>query len=235
MPGIERSRRAPSSTTSTASVLDRSPLPCCVRSSVVRWLTVLASSAMRRPVVSVLVPVSDSQSRLSGRACGSHRSQSHCAAPCSSESTMIDRSLGLCRVAAWATSQRAVAYSDSPGPATPSTPTSVSETATGTSRSIGGSGRSFGLPPATSMVDRSELMPSRSSRRSASPRRRSHSRRRGPSAVTSTVAGSGQSSRRSRRSRRAAAASFFFAVASSARYSAVRCRWVFFPCRRIVM
>ena len=46
-------------------------------------------------------------------------------------------------------------------------------------------------------------MPTRSSSRSESQRRRSHSRRRGPSAVTSTAAGSGASCRRIRRSQRA--------------------------------
>ena len=194
MPGIERSARAPSSTSTVTLPRDRSPAPrALAASSVTRWLTMLASSAIRRAVTSAVVPVSDRWSRLSGRLCGSQRSQSQSAAPRSSDSTISVRSFGLCRVAACATSQRAVDSTPARWPAMPSTPTSGSSTVTGTSRSVGGFGRSLALPPVTSIADGSREMPSRSSSRSGSERRRSHSRRRGPRAVTSTVAGSGES------------------------------------------
>ena len=134
---------------------------------------------------------------------------------------MIDRSRGLCRTAACATSQRAVECTSRLGPATPSTPpVSISGTVTGTSSSCGVSGRSLGVPPVSSIAERSRAVPTRSRSRSESHRRRSQSRRRGPSAVTSTAAGSGASYRRIRRSQRAASVTFLRASASSFLYSA---------------
>ncbi|MGY3682405.1 hypothetical protein [Streptomyces sp. TE33382] len=87
----------------------------------------------------------------------------------------ISRSNGECRAASCATVERASPSSRARGPARPSEPASRSPTVTGTA---GSSARS--------------VVPSRTTSASGCEAGRSHRRGPGPSAVSSTAAGSGQ-------------------------------------------
>ena len=64
----------------------------------------------------------------------------------------MDRSRGLCRTAAWATSQRASARDASTGPARPSTPVVVRRIETGTQKDVGTAGSAASLAAGTSWI-----------------------------------------------------------------------------------
>ena len=216
--------------------------PGMLRAFSSRSVTSAASSATRRPAVAGSEPTSAMQaSPLRGAQCGSQRTQFQCRpASGSADSTTIWRSRGLCRAAAWPTSQRASPRELSSGPARPSTPSSGSGSGTGTFLAVGGGGSSASAGRALLGHDldrdRGRLVsPTRRCRVSGSCARRSHSRRRGPVAVSSTWAGSGEVIRRSASSAACAAAMVGSSSASFCLYSRMA-RWCDTrPCRRSVI
>ena len=168
-----------------------------------RAVTTAPSSATRRPSVSASVPSRTAVSWPStGRQCGSQRTQSHVSRAPGSVST---HDLQVAR----AVQHRGLAdHPAAPGrgarrrPASPSTPCSA---AAPSPARPARSRRPRGVLRALRVVEHDvrragRRCPTRSSRRSGSRRRRSHSRRRGPTAVSSTSAGSGQPARRAARS-----------------------------------
>ena len=208
-----------------------------------RSATSAARSAARRAAASGSAPMSATQSagkrppRAAGAQCGSQRTQPHSSAPSPwAESTTIARSYGLCRAAAWPASQRAQPSAAARGPTTPATPIRRRSRVTGTSRLSGGSGRAASWAgPASgrnSIAAGRSARPTRSRSASGSCMRRSHSRRRGPTAVSSTSAGSGAAARRSASSARTAAATRSSKAAIRSRYSRSACRYRFRPYRR---
>ena len=131
-PGSDLSRREPSNTTMMSGVNCAgrwlSPIDCCLLAMIP------SSSAIRVDTDSAVLPISETAfCPWPGRQCGSQRAHSQPGCPLLSVSIQIWTSLGECRVAAWATSQRPIARGASPGPATPSTPRCGSGTVTGAS------------------------------------------------------------------------------------------------------
>ncbi|SCE42403.1 hypothetical protein GA0115252_14802 [Streptomyces sp. DfronAA-171] len=113
------------------------------------------TSETLRLTVSPSVPSSATQPwPWRGAACGSQCAHSQrSAASFAEESTTSERSRGECRIAACAASQRAEATARSRSPATPTTPSSVSGSVSGTLATTGGSG-CFSRPvPALDEVD----------------------------------------------------------------------------------
>ena len=134
-PGSDRSFRDPSNTTMMSGRELHRPGGRRSQRPAACSLMMASSSAIRAATDSASLPISDDRSPvpgLAGSAAASGPTPSS-ACPQESVSTQICRSLGLCRVAAWATSQRPTARGASPGPATPSTPRCGSGTVTGAS------------------------------------------------------------------------------------------------------
>ena len=157
-----------------------------------------------------------------GAQCGSQRTQfQYWPASGSAVSTTMVRSRGLCRTAAWATSQRASARDALAGPASPTTPSWASGSETGTLNETGTGGSSLSCAEPFSLISSIAAGPSNSPIRirsvSASSARRSHSRRRGPVAVSRICAGSMASSR--------TVASRSVSLAIFSRYCRACCRW----------
>ena len=131
-PGSDLSFREPSNTTMMSGVNCTGwwllPIDCCLP------LMMASSSVIRVDTDSAVLPISETAfCPWPGRQCGSQRAHSQTGCPLLSVSIQICRSLGECKVAAWATSQRPAARGASPGPATPSTPRCASGTVTGAS------------------------------------------------------------------------------------------------------
>ncbi len=131
-PGSMRSFRDPSKTTTMSCRNETWSIPES-RWARCRPAMMACSSAIRAATVSASFPIRATERPSPGRQCGSHLTHSQADRPEESVSTQICRSFGLCRVAAWAISQRPTLRGASPGPATPSTPRSRSGTATGAS------------------------------------------------------------------------------------------------------
>ena len=232
MPGTRRSVRAPSRTTRVLGSAWLGAPECAGEDRFrIRSAAWPASSATRWVTVCGSAPTSATQSApwpgapRPGTQCGSQRTQFQCAAACGSSLRItMERSRGLCSTAAWATSQRARPRDAAASPAMPTTPRSLSDSVTGTSRSggtLGGSAPYWAfLSSAISMRDAWSARPSRSRSTSSSDARRSHSLRRGPVAVSSTSAGSGASCLR-------CASSVTRAAAMTPSSSAQRCRYSF--------
>lgn len=187
-----RSAAEPGSPSTTTTVYG--PVYRCAASAIVArsWLAQPGpsgpSSSRRTSSVVRAVACSRSYARSSrhswpciGRRWGSQPSQAHSRLRSSAPRarsvliSTISRSAGECSAASWATVERASPASLVRGPASPSEPASRSPTVTGTA---GSSARS--------------VVPSRTTRASGWEVPRSHSRGPGPSAVSSTAAGSGQ-------------------------------------------
>ena len=146
MPVTRRSMRAPSSTTRVRCGGAALPEEAADSSRIVS-AACAASSLTRRSTVDASPPTIATQSApcrgapFPGTQCGSQRTQFQCSeARGSSLRTTMDRSRGLCSVAAWTTSQRASARDAAASPARPITPRSFSDSVTGTSRSAGTTG-----------------------------------------------------------------------------------------------
>ena len=165
-PGSDRSLRDPSNTTRMSG---RKRTSCRPASLAACWraLTTASSSAMRAATDSASLPINTAQScPLAGRQCGSQRAHSQLSRPDESVSRQICTSLGLCRVATCATSQRPIARGASPGPATPITPRSGSEMVTGASGTSQVTSRrcSSSSGSASVTADGRSAVPTRSSR-----------------------------------------------------------------------
>ena len=236
-PGIARSRRAPSSTTTISGENRRRLLTFFCRSAR-RSARICVSSARRRPMVSASDPTRASASCPSvGRTWGSHTVHAQSGTADCAVSTTNCTSRGDCVTASWPSSQRPIERGQVPGPAMPTTPTSASGTVTGTPRVQRGSWsrRSWSRSSSTVTVEGRSPMPTRTCRWSASVGRRSHRRRVGVVAVIRSAAASSESDRRWSRSARTAPATASSIARTRSAWSARALRWLFLPVFRAVI
>lgn len=185
--GCGRTVPAAAAAAGVSSAVSRGRAPG--RASSPRWSSRRRSSSAARAVACSRSWASSSRQSwpCPGRTWGSQPSQDHSAVRSASgrERSALIRTISRvsaeCSAASWASTERASPVSRSRGPARPSAPTSRRPAVTGTA----GSGAS---PPGATR----SAVPSRTVSASGWPGPRSHSRGPGPSAVSSSDAGSGQ-------------------------------------------